>query len=519
MNTFIFNVAKTASLGLALGVTLFACNGNSGNNSGGSVGTEESDLQASPTLSSTIPPDVSADATTEELGVFAWQEFVALNWEAKSGERFTASPSSFADMPDNPDTTVWMTWAHRTEYIPTNNTLGPINAQPDYTYKIIPSMGTSASSNTLQLFNNLDEDNEIGSCFIFNKTQSNETNMVLYQAKVNDVEFDYSRTFATLQDFHAAKVATKMQLAEDSTYWEGQSSAIPCAQNVPLDKRSTTLCFPCGDIDGSTGAMEIKTAWRLLTAAEAADASFLASIIHSKAIYYTNAADPTDHSMADRRDGKPSYYQEGTFGLIGIHIIHKSKNYPSFTFATFEHASVRTPGKYQYLTYDLGNSSSLDPRDTMLHDVIDVDILAATKTATDAYHSAIQAVKPNSVLLNYVLTGVQGHPTSDTNSDNYYLANYVIESDYALARFPTDTDGAKPFNVIENGMTYKMGGCQGCHGQGGQLNGADFSFVTIPNGSTDNQGFKEPDILQSLKQAQVSAYAEQKKHTPPASGN
>ncbi|MEL6538331.1 MAG: hypothetical protein AAFQ98_23120 [Bacteroidota bacterium] len=491
---------------MAVALFISGCDGNTNDGPGEDViGTGD----ALPGLSSQVPGDVSATASTADLSVFAWQEFVALNWKAQPGARFMPDGASFADMGNNPDTTVWMTYAHRTEYLTTDNNLGPIGITPVYSYKNPPQAGDSVSGNTYMLYNNLDEDNEIGSCYLF----KDGTDEVQYQAKVNLVEYNYARTFGTQTAMHDAKKATGTQVRDSANYWVGQANDVAsCHQNVPAADTATTLCFPCGTMNGSEGAIEIKTAWRKLSQAEQNDSAFLATIIHSPAIYYTSAANPADdgtHAM----ETEGTYYQEGMFGLIGMHIIHKTENYPSFVFATFEHVTDRTDD-YQYI--NLSSNASLDtPGGVSLKDVVPFGILSVTDSVTTAYHNFIKASNPNSVLLNYKLTGVQGRPTSDSTSDNYYLANYVIESDYALARFPQSNDinpGSKTFegqlyNTVEGGMRLNMGGCQGCHGFGAQLNGADFSFVTIPTGSATGQGFNEPDILQSLKQAQAAAQA------------
>ena len=114
------------------------------------------------------------------------------------------------------------------------------------------------------------------------------------------------------------------------------------------------------------------------------------------------------------------------------------------------------------------------------------------------------ALNPNSIWQNYRLTGVQGHPTNDSTSFNYFLANYVIESDTALADFKgggigTPQDG-KP-NILSNGQRLTMGGCKGCHGVAQTKLGTDFSFLLDQIGKP----VEMPDVLlqPNLLQAQA----------------
>lgn len=111
-------------------------------------------------------------------------------------------------------------------------------------------------------------------------------------------------------------------------------------------------------------------------------------------------------------------------------------------------------------------------------------------------------LNPATVWQYYRLTGVQGHPVNcqpnpvppaDKNSPqtcvsqqnpttctgldpNYFMANFVIESDPFLNNFSGPGFGGNPFKNCNNIVTYTsqsgvtqgaqrdMGGCKGCHG-------------------------------------------------------
>ena len=86
----------------------------------------------------------------------------------------------------------------------------------------------------------------------------------------------------------------------------------------------------------------------------------------------------------------------------------------------------------------------------------------------------------------YKLKGVQGVPTNDESSENFYLANNVVESSQPtiqLFRGGAPNPGVNPrnqTNVVDpaqNNTEFAMGGCQGCHGVAQTANGSDFSFL------------------------------------------
>jgi hypothetical protein len=114
---------------------------------------------------------------------------------------------------------------------------------------------------------------------------------------------------------------------------------------------------------------------------------------------------------------------------------------------------------------------------------------------TSASTSYVHKILPrNSIWQNYMLVGVQGKPTNnDTTQPNFFLANYVIESDSLLARF----HGSGFANPL-----YSVGGCQGCHGGGAQHSGTDFSFiVNSPNANPDpvpDSGMNQMSSLRSI---------------------
>jgi len=82
------------------------------------------------------------------------------------------------------------------------------------------------------------------------------------------------------------------------------------------------------------------------------------------------------------------------------------------------------------------------------------------------------------------------NPVQCTGLDpNYFMANFVIESDPFLNNFSGPGFGGNPFQNCNNIVTFSsqsgatqgtqmdMGGCKGCHGVAQTAFGTDFSFL------------------------------------------
>nr|WP_295870380.1 hypothetical protein [uncultured Chitinophaga sp.] len=437
------------------------------------------------TFDSIVPNTLSQYADSADLCSFAWNEFFALNWKSSYKKnthvyRGYADPQwTYNDQSAYPmnDPVVWETYAHRVELRPNHGNTLPFDKVPRYDYQIyIPRKDNSVDTT---LFNNLDENNEIGSCDLYAKVNLYNTRyQVLYQAKVNRDEYDYKRkNYPDEATLIAAVNRTASNIKKDSAYYNpkdypgGKYTGGNC--NCPPG----IFCLPCGNAKDPdtrfgkyTGALEVKSAWREMINDAEANTHFTRKVI----VY-----------EKDPKTGKTVSVNK-TYGLIGIHIIHKLANYPAFTFATFEHTDVQKDSMGYIELPQKGNPT---PQRYERFHPISVVADASTKYVQDQ----LRKKNPNSIWLNYRLVGVQGMPTNDSTSFSFYLANYVIESDRTLgdfrgSGFKHPHDGGH--NVFLNGKHYSMGGCQGCHGVAQGI-GADFSFLMD---ATPNQPDKVPDI-------------------------
>ncbi|WP_262907789.1 hypothetical protein [Hymenobacter sp. 15J16-1T3B] len=431
------------------------------------------------------PKDLAPGSDPKLLAEFAWAEFFALNWQAsypKNGLRDSPDTTwTFASAGAYPPLAVWETYAHRTELRPAHGPMLPFDQAPHYSFgkTILPYPGSSAS---FTLFDNIDENNEIGSCDLYahadsmNGQPASNRQMVLYQAKVNRDEYDYIKAnYGTSAQLLQAGQATAKNIQTDTAYYPGGRGKGAC------DCPPGVICLPCGNTPNPgggtyTGAMEVKSAWRQLTAQDDSSAYFT-----RKVLYY-------------RQQNGTTYYDNAVFALVGLHIIHKTANYPEFVFATFEHNSVRQKNQgYRYVLLNNKGQEipgSAQPPRTK-------PILPLTEQATAAAHRKLRGLNPQSVWLNYRLVGVQGTPTADSTAANFFLANFVVESDKTLADFHGSGIGTPHNfgpNTLSQGKLLSVGGCQGCHGVA-QLGGHDFSFLL----DTVGKPVQAPDIDQTQR--------------------
>jgi len=467
-------------------------------------------------ITSTPPSDVPANASPEDLAKYAWQQFLALSWKAgypQSGQRGLPDPNwSYSTPGAFPALMTWQTYAQTTELRP-NTPLTTPWAQlgiPQYSYKDPIAKDPKNPNAKNNLWNNLDEDNEIGSCDTYGqyKNQSNPKQLVLYQVKVNKDEYEYIRTnYGATQNVStgtlgtAQTAVTKAITVPPFLYY---SSGFP-GNCGPCDA-TKAICLPCGGDPNPaggtyTGSIEVKSAWRMLQKQD------------NKAHFYTTNALYYDLDAAGKL-----VYKNGTFALIGIHIIHKTKNYPDFIFTTFEQVDVEK-ADMEYILLNMGAQQGAatpimrqtgQTNRTELHPVPPV-----LNAVTSKVHQQLTRLNPATVWQYYRLTGVQGHPvncqpnpvppandsspvTCVSNQNpvqctgldpNYFMANFVIESDPFLNNFSGPGFGGNPFQNCNNIVTFSsqsgatqgtqmdMGGCKGCHGVAQTAFGTDFSFL------------------------------------------
>ena len=246
------------------------------------------------TISPAVPADIpggAPSATLEDAAVFAWQEFIALNWPAVTqtgsvGNRETPDTTKkFGEVDPTLGTPlVWETFRHKVEIYPGSGTPhGGANydALPQYVYNTSlptanpPGVGTSdgqvlpcdgADPNTP--WNNLDEQSEIGLDQMFAGAGPGGQftgQQILYEAKANRMEYDY--------------------VFQNGWYVKNSAPAGLTVMYLQDNQQSP----PPGDTDHVSflnGTIELKAAWRQLTATELASGRF-----HTAMVRYYRVSD------------------------------------------------------------------------------------------------------------------------------------------------------------------------------------------------------------------------------------
>ena len=330
-----------------------------------------------PAIKRTAPPDVNyghggaGTATIADAAIFAWQEFIALNWpatpqtgalntrgEPDKNARFgdDSKESNPADYDsgklkpvDRP--VVWETYRGKVEtfpgvgYPPGYNIGGPsygFDHAPQYVYgtrsttpptplggspptgsvqnnpggtplDVPPCNGQAKVSNPALI--NLDEITQIADDSMFagivpskGSAVNAQPQLIRFLAKGNRTFYDY---------------------VAGHQYWY-QGKAFNTAENYFANAAQNNTYPPKGPtIDLPPGTILVKAAWRVLAPSESA-ADF-----HTKTVrYYENNGSTTE----------PACYREQIWALIGLHIIQKTPTAPYFIYATFEHANnILTP--------------------------------------------------------------------------------------------------------------------------------------------------------------------------------
>jgi hypothetical protein len=240
--------------------------------------------------------DTNLPAAQRLFDILSWKAFVALNWPAASNGEPDQSKSFGGISPATP--LVWEFWQQ------TSNVFLPNGQKPAW---------APSASHPLDHFKagwrqtaTVNEGKQAFSGPLVDQ----EGRWVHYVSFMNRVEFDY--------------------LVKNELYnLEGQAEFV----------RANKIEFPENG-DGTYGAIEIKLAWKILTAAEAASNRFLVKrlpvVRYRPASASTPDATPPAHVSGRTSDNGNSAAPIETLGLIGMHIAMRTRSSPQWIWATFE---------------------------------------------------------------------------------------------------------------------------------------------------------------------------------------
>lgn len=288
-------------------------------------------LVIAPNLPSDIPGGAQS-ATLQQAATFAWQEFFALNWPAKTGVRDTADNSK--KFGDQSGPLVWHTYRSKVEIFPGNGYAkrGPHGYQnppkspnppnygyddpPQYIYAtyvgttgvVAPCVNQVAPAQPAWI--NLDEvsqialDNMLAGVLPAQPQPTNsQPQLIRFLAKANRTQYTY--------------------VAQNQYWYNNGSAPLSMAKKNFNDAiRSNPLKAPQSPyVDFPDGTIEVKAAWRQLAPTEDPSRFYMTTVR-----YY------------EKSSKGATCYREGSWALIALHIIQKTPSAPSFVFATFEQA-------------------------------------------------------------------------------------------------------------------------------------------------------------------------------------
>jgi cytochrome c len=242
-------------------------------------------------LSCSLPSDIvsrpaNADAAQRSADIFSWQEFFALNWPVKAGER---------GVPDDrrpitaPGPRVWETWKESYEVFHSDG-----SAPEPWNSSQQSPCGAGKLLVRTQKIDDMGIDEEIQAAGSVADPKPRLTDqkgrLVRYEIRMNKVMFDF--------------------VVKNKVY-----------------NAATQAAF--GPVDLPDGAMLIKAAWREAASEEEGRG------------FYTSAACVCDGGV----NGPPVNCRQRQMALVGLHITQRTPQAPQWIWSTFEHAdNVPGPG-------------------------------------------------------------------------------------------------------------------------------------------------------------------------------
>jgi hypothetical protein len=249
------------------------------------------------TFGSTVPPDFTQVSSDLDADCFGWQEFISLNWPADSTSGFVE--------PGDTEAVAWQGYMSSQQlFQPDGSPPPPWGTQPTITEVCLTEAGLDSADASARTA--LTMTTKFSSEFESSDGQQAaprnapawlgdvDGNNVWYEVRVNENEYDeiVSKTFYNR---------------------EGQQAWYANASNP-------SIALPMGSFSPSQiGAMEVKAAW-----IEVEDPS----VDKWNRYKLTRAVivDPTTQKC-----------RAVTVALVGLHIIHKTQQQPTWVWATFEH--------------------------------------------------------------------------------------------------------------------------------------------------------------------------------------
>jgi len=245
-----------------------------------------------------IPPDF-AQSNQEQIDCFAWSEFTSLNWPAAGGDGGQVPFGA----PGDPGAVQWQTFATADSMFPpdggkppdwgtqsqiTDDCLAEAGIDKSRAGQVVPLMSASKASTQFRLSGSGEAFPFSGPAWLGAKNGTN----VWYEVRVSQPEYD----FVLQNGFYNANT---------------QQAWVDAGKPFVLPQGSLT--------DGGIGAIELKAAW--MEVPDPQNPKW-------RTFKVSQAVVPDPSSQKCRAT---------QVALVGLHIIHKTANQPTWIWATFEH--------------------------------------------------------------------------------------------------------------------------------------------------------------------------------------
>jgi hypothetical protein len=369
-----------------------------------------------PTLAPAVPSDLPAGATSDDAAVYAWQSFVALNWPALTGQRGVPDRTRTIGQPGD---VVWHTWKAPEEVF------YPDGRQPppwqEYGGMLPPECAAAGAR---------------AGDYLLRRTAKADTTASLVESIEEAVGGTLTDQHGNLARFDIRMNQPMFAAIVAGAYYnqEGQDAA-------------PYISFP-------SGVMEIKAAWREMTAGD--PPAVRARFFRRPAWIFTPPLGPD-----------PATCAKGELGLVGLHITQKTPSRRQWTWATFEHVDNVPPGVNGWPGPFSFNDPGCSPQDCPPNQSTEqngvptgrptqvtrfVPIGPAAAAANPVWQQALRAAVPGSPFQFYQLVDIQwpqtpaqppfGNPTPELVA-NTTMETYVAQSSCLNCHYTAQTASGK----------------------------------------------------------------------------
>ena len=304
-----------------------------------------------------VPTDIvggAIDADVDDAASFAWQQFIALNWPADTtgGQRDVADTDAIFGDPENTGPLVWHTFRHKSEILPGSGDpegydpgagdFGYSTLPPVYKYEpdigdngIVPACPDQEPVDSPALIN-LDEISQIGIASMFAGAAPTDIEpdinslpqLIRFLAQGNETYYKYLVDPDALEtDGDTLYTHPQPCPTDDSTDPDDYNHTYCKAKRnftAVSEGNGTPSTLPGITVDFPQDTILVKGAFRELTDDEAASGRY-----HQTTVRYYEDFENSDSDEVH-------CYFERTWGMVALHIIHRTPTAPAFVFSTFE---------------------------------------------------------------------------------------------------------------------------------------------------------------------------------------